>query len=383
MNIKNKHIIYFDNAASSFPKPNEVIKTVSRSLRNNTANAGRSGHFLSIQAASAIYQCREKIKEFVNSESSERICFTKNATEAINTALFGTLNDGDHVLCSDREHNSVARVLCQLESRNVKYDTFTVYPNDDEKTIDDIKNKLKENTKMICAMSASNLTGVILPIKKIGDLCYKNKLIFMVDASQSIGYQPLDMQAMHIDLLAASAHKGLLGIQGLGFLAISDNVNVKPFMYGGTGANSMELTQPAIYPERLESGTLNLVAIEALNTSLDYINKNGQNKLYQREMSLRKNMIEKLRNMKDIILYEDYENTLPILLFNIRDVSSNEVENYLSDNGICVRSGLHCSPLAHKAIGTIETGGVRISFGCFNKIKQVEKFCDVLNKITK
>lgn len=248
MNKQNKHIIYFDNAASSFPKPDEVIKTVSRSLRSNTANAGRSGHILSIQAASAIYQCREKIKEFINAKNSERICFTKNATEAINTALLGTLNDGDHVLCSDREHNSVARVLYQLENRNVKYDTFTVYPNEDDKTIDDIKKKIKANTKMICAMSASNLTGVILPIKQIGDLCFENKLLFMVDASQSIGYLPLDMQTMHIDLLAASAHKGLLGIQGLGFLAISDNLNIRPLMYGGTGANSMELTQPEFYP---------------------------------------------------------------------------------------------------------------------------------------
>lgn len=373
-------MIYLDNAASSFPKPKSVIKVISKSLKDNTANPGRSGHFLSEQAAHRVYLQRAKAAQFFGC-AEENVIFTLNATHSINTALKGVLHSGDHVVISDLEHNSVLRPLVWLRDNiGISFDVVKTDLYDDEKTVKAFDAMIKPQTKLVFCTHASNVTGKILPVDKIGLLCKEKGCFFFTDASQTAGF----ILPNNYDILCTSGHKGLYGPQGTGLMIIK-NTNVLPItsiLQGGTGSNSLDYNQPDILPESLESGTLNTPGILGLGAGIDFVNKN-QKKIITREKLLLTEGIRLLSKLPDITIYSNNENNTPLFSFNVSNTNSDTVTEYLNINKICVRGGYHCAALAHEKLGTIKIGAVRVSIGAFNKMEEIEKFIYTLKKYIK
>jgi cysteine desulfurase family protein len=373
-------MIYLDNAASSFPKPKAVIKAIYRSLKTNTANPGRSGHFLSAQAARSVYLQRVAAAGYFGCKE-ENVIFTLNATHSINTALKGILKSGDRVLISDLEHNSVLRPLVWMkENSGISFEVVKTDLYDDEKTVKAFEEKITPDTRLVFCTHASNVTGKILPVDKIGLLCKSKGCLFFTDASQTAGF----VLPENYDILCTSGHKGLYGPQGTGLLIIknTDILTLTPVMQGGTGTNSLDYNQPDILPESLESGTLNTPGIIGLGTGIRYVMKN-HDKLVSREKQLFDEGLRMLSALPGIILYSGTGNSTPMLSFNVKGVHSDEVTEYLNDNGICVRGGFHCAVLAHEKLQTEKTGIVRASIGAFNNIREIEEFICILNKFIK
>jgi len=371
-------MIYFDNAATTGKKPQQVIKTVNKALEMYCANPGRSGHTLSVKTAEAVYKVREKVATFFGSTGPENVCFTLNCTHSINCVLKGVLKKGDHVIVSSLEHNAVMR---PLKKTGVNYDVAEVSLTDDNETLLNIQRKIKPNTKLVFCTGASNVLGKMLPIKAIGALCRKKRILFAVDAAQTAGVVPINMKEMDIDYLCIAPHKGLYAPMGLGILICEKGID-NTIIEGGTGTNSIEMKQPDILPERLESGTLNVPAILGVGAGIDYIKKIGLNNIYDSEIKLIKTLYNGLKNNPAAVLYtpEPWKyGYAPVLSFNVADLQSNETAQYLSDNGIAVRGGLHCAPSAHSVIGTLEGGTVRVSVATFNTVAEIDKLLRVLS----
>ncbi len=371
-------MIYFDNAATSGTKPQSVIEAVSIALKNYSANPGRSGHKESVKAAEAVFNVREKIADFFNSSGPQNIVFTLNCTHSINCVLKGVLNKGDHVIVSSLEHNAVIRPLTKIKCN---YTVATVSDTNDEITVENFKKSIKPNTKLIFCTGASNVTGKILPIEKIGKLCREKGILFGVDAAQTAGVLEIDMKKMNIDFLCIAPHKGLYAPMGIGIL-ICERYIPNTIIEGGTGSNSLQTVQPLELPERLESGTLNLPAVLGVGAGIDFIKKTTLSKLYKHEMELIQSIYNGLVKNKNILLYTPYPKTYsfaPVLSFNFKDKSSDEIAEHLSDNGIAVRAGYHCAPSAHKQLGTLDTGTVRVAVSGFNNKNEVAKFLKVIN----
>lgn len=369
----NKDIIYFDNAASSFPKPKAVIDAVYRSLNSNTSNPGRSGHILSFEASEKIFKTRALISEFFDCEI-EGVIFTKNATEALNLLFNGILKDGDHVIISDLEHNSVLRPLVNLKNRGVSFDVA-----DSDDLENSVNTLIKDNTKLIFITAASNVTGQLLPFENISKIAKEKNVLFGVDASQAAGHIPIKMKNMGIDYLCTAGHKGLFGIQGTGLLLINSEP-VSPLIFGGTGTDSLLEEQPTYLPEGLESGTLNTPGIISLKAGIEYIQRHKNIPDY--EKFLVKYTINKLKELDFVKLYSTAE-SINVISFNINDEDSENVSTFLNENGICVRGGYHCSLLAHKKLKTTDKGTVRISFSSFNNSEEVDFFVKTLKKYKK
>lgn len=369
-------MIYFDNAATTGKKPQSVINTVSKSLREYAANPGRSGHAMSLKASMAVYSAREKIADFFGASGAENVVFTLNCTHSINYVLKGLLKAGDRVLISSVEHNAVMRPLIKL---GVNFDVAKVSFNDDE-TFAEFERKLKSDTKLVICTGASNVFGKTLPIKRIGDLCRKNNVLFAVDAAQIAGVLPINMGEMNIDFLCVAPHKSLYAPMGIGVLICEKPIE-NTLIEGGTGTNSIEFVQPTSLPERLESGTVNLPGIMGVAAGIDHIKKIGQKRLYDYEINLCRHLYNGVSAFNWVELYTPVPTInqfVPVVSFNLKGIPSTVAAQKLSDAGIAVRGGLHCAPTAHKQLGTLETGTVRVSVSTFNNLQEVDYLISVV-----
>lgn len=376
-------MIYLDNGATTFPKPKVVTDKIMECYLGYAGNPGRSGHKLAMKMDLEIYETREKICKLINGTEVLNVIFTFNATDSLNLAIKGVLEEGDHVITTSMEHNSVLRPLNQLRKEG-KIELSIVYA-DDKGYIDPKKifEALTPNTKMIVTTHMSNVFGTIVDIKAIGDFCKENNILYLVDASQSIGVLDIDVQEMNIDLLAFPGHKALFGPMGTGALYIKEGIIVKPLKEGGTGSYSHSIDQPDLYPDSLESGTPNGVGIIALGKGIDFINEVGLENIRNHEMSLKNHFIELLKDNEDVILYGTLDDRQgAVVSLNVKDMDSSEISYILSDEfDIYTRPGFHCAPLAHKTMGTEELGAIRFSFGYYNTLEEIEKTVEALLNI--
>lgn len=376
-------MIYFDNSATTFPKPINVAQQMFNAAKYYSFNSGRGGYRQSLTAAEKIYNVREKIGNMF-SFKSENIIFTKNCTEALNAAIKGSIKKGDHVIISSLEHNSVSRVVNKLHQNGVIDYDIADFSFDDKETVENFAKLIKRNTSLIICMHSSNVFGVVFPIEKIGNLCKSSNIRFIVDAAQGAGSADINAKRDNIDILCSAGHKGLYGPMGTGFMALSENVELATIMEGGTGSGSISLEQPNFTPDRFEVGTLNNPGIISLGCGIDFVNSKGIDNIYSHEFGLSKHVYNELAKIDGVHLYTPIPQKykfMPIVSFNVRDYSSEKTAAYLADNDICVRAGFHCSPLAHKHFGTLSTGTVRMSIGYFNNIKECTRFINVVKKL--
>ena len=376
-------MIYFDNGATTFPKPILVKKAAEEYFYKYGGNPGRAGHSLSVKTSEKIFEVRTKLKDMFGAKSEENVIFTANCTDSCNMVINGYLKKGDHVVISDLEHNAVARPVYRLYKEGlISYDVAETFGNTD-KTVENIKAKIKDNTKLVITTHASNVLGMVLPIRKIGELCHEKNILYMVDAAQSGGLLPINIALDNIDFLCLAGHKSLLGAAGVGVLITDKGELLRPSRVGGTGSMSFSLNCPDFTPDRLECGTLNTLGIICLGGGMDYINSIGMDKIYKNEIKLAQALYEKISQNKNLAIYSDYpenENSMPMVTFNLKGVYSEELCERLNERGFCLRGGLHCSPLAHKKVNTTDMGAVRAVIGPFNNLEDVSKLGRILEK---
>ena len=380
-------MIYLDNAATSFPKPVATVKEVVRCMTQYCGNPGRGGHSLSLEAAKKVFECRCEAAELIGSPDPEGIVFTQNTTHALNLVIKGLFRAGDHVIISDMDHNSVLRPLARLAADGViEYSVFPTRTLDQNRSPSlicaGIARRMKPNTRAVICSHASNVCSMSLPLERIGAFCKKHGLYFIVDAAQSAGHLPINMEKMNIDALCAPSHKALYGPQGAGFAALAPTLRQKlnTLTEGGNGVNSFELFMPDSSPERYEAGTLPTPSIAGLCEGIKHVKSIGVSAINEYESELYIYARELLSNTRGITVYAP-DHVGSVLLFNKEGKSSEELARTLNEYGICTRGGFHCSPLAHKTLGTDESGAVRISFGIFNKKSEIEALAKALNEI--
>lgn len=376
-------MIYLDNGATTFPKPKGMLIAMNDCIGRYCGNPGRSGHFMSMKTGEEVYKSRRAIGELFHINDCSRIIFTINATEALNLGIKGVLNSGDHAITTTMEHNSVIRPLKAMESQGVE--TSIVRCNKDGTLdINNLKNEIKDNTKLIICTHASNVTGTIMPISEIGRIAKREGIIFMVDGAQSAGCLSIDVETMNIDMLALPGHKGLLGPLGTGLLYVKEGIDLKPLKEGGTGTNSKELIQPCEFPEGYESGTVNAPGIIGLGYSAKFISRLGIQNIRSYEDNLIYPLDSSLRNMKGVTVYgpSDCIRKTGIVSFNVNRLSCEDVSDRLNrEYGIASRAGFHCAGLAHRTIGTYDIGAVRLSVGPFNTKREIEFAIKAIHQI--
>lgn len=376
-------MIYLDNAASSWPKPDRVGEEMMRCLQEYGANPGRGSHRIGQTASRALFKVRRSLSKFFGADGPENFIFTQNATEALNLAIKGYLKPGDHVITTYFEHNSVRRPLEFMKNQGVEV-TYVSMDENYEIPLEKIIAAKKNNTKLVVVSHASNVTGSLVDLKPIGKWTREHAIRFLVDASQTAGVFPIHIEDSYIDMLAVTGHKGLLGPQGTGFLYLSPNVDLIPLMHGGTGGSSELIDQPPDRPERYESGTRNVVGIVGMGAGLSYIEEKGIDSIADQESKLTSILINELQTIKRIELIGPKSNRkrAPIISFNVDGMEASEV-GFLLDKqfDIAVRTGLHCAPLAHENLGTNGTGAVRVSHGCFTTEIEIEEFIEAMREI--
>lgn len=377
-------MIYFDNAATTWPKPESVYEAVDQCMRNKGANPSRSGHLMALLAGQIVLDTRVQIAEFFNIADPLQVVFTPNATEALNLGLKGVLKPGDHVITSSLEHNAVTRPLEKLRTQGVevtKLQTSVV----EGLLPQQVEAAIQKNTKLIVISHASNVIGVIQPILQIGKIAQEKEVLFMVDSAQTAGSIPIDVLAMGIDLLVFAGHKGLLGPQGTGGLYLREDLQLDTLKEGGTGANSEDPYQPDESPERYESGTLNTPGIAGLGAGIEFINKEGIEKIREKESKLTKQLLMGLEKIPSVIIYgpDHSVERAPVVSINLEGREPSEV-SYLLDKlyGIATRPGLHCAPDAHRTLGTFRQGTVRLSLGYFNTSQEVDRCIEAISRIS-
>ncbi len=365
-------MIYLDNAATTFPKPSSVTEAVARCISEYCGNPGRGAHALALASAERIYECRESLAAFLGLQAPERIVFCTNTTHALNLAINGLLTPHSHVLLSELDHNATRRPICALaKQRNVCYDVFPVLGCSTEEILQGISSRIRPETVALICTHTSNVCSVTLPVTEIGILCHARGLLFILDAAQSAGHLPIDMKAMHVTALAAPAHKGFMGIQGAGVLALGENVLLSPLLYGGSGIDSLSPDMPHSLPERLEAGTLPTPAIVGLSAGLAFLRQRGIAQIALEEQSLFLAARDRLESLPGVrVLARDAVGA--VLSFVREGYDATAIAATLASQGICVRAGLHCAPLAHHALGTLQGGAVRLSFGPFNTIAELD-----------
>lgn len=363
-------MIYFDNAATSLPKPPAVGQAVLEAI-NTFGGAGRGGHPASLAAARCIFQARKVVADLLGS-SVDQTAFTANATESLNIAIFGLLTQEDHVITTALEHNSVLRPLYKLRSQGMG---LSILGADQKGNLDyeGLSRSLRPNSKAVVCTHASNLTGTLTNLDFIADFCKENGLLMIVDASQTAGVFPIDMDKLGIDVLCFTGHKGLLGPQGTGGLCVRKGLAVMPFKVGGSGLHSYLETHPTDMPEALEAGTVNAHGIAGLLAGVEYIRRVGMDTIRNRELEFAKLFRQGISAIPGVRIYGDPDIPhAPIVTLNIGSMASGEVGDRLANfYNICVRAGAHCAPLAHLALGTREQGAVRFSFSSFNTVEEV------------
>jgi len=377
---------YLDNAATSWPKPESVYQTMDEFLRKKGGNPGRGSHSMAVAARETVEETRLLIARFINASEVERVIFTLNCTEALNLGLKGLLRPGDHVITSCIGHNSVVRPLRKLEQQGVKITRLPPCPETGVMSLHDIEEAITQETKLVVVTHASNVTGTIQPIEEYAVVARKYDLIFMVDAAQTAGKYPIDVQASNIDLLAFSGHKGLFGPPGTGVLYVGNRVGLDPLREGGTGSYSEQEEQPYLLPDRYESGTINSVGISGLGAGLRYIFSEGLERISAHGQYLIDRLIEGLANVPKVRLYgaKDRSKQAPIVSLNIEGYEPGEVGAILDQAfDVKVRAGLHCAPGAHRTLGTFPLGTVRLSPGYFNTKEEIDLTVHALEKIAK
>lgn len=380
--------VYLDNASTSFPKPQIVNDSIYNYLTNIGGNSGRSNHSNALESNRYVYMAREKIASFFNYNKIENVIFTNNITTSLNILVNGILKPGDHVITTSMEHNAVIRPLYYLKE-NINIDLDIVSANNNGIIdVENIKDKIKPQTKLIIITHASNVTGSIQPIKEIGKLCMKNNIFFILDSAQSAGVLSIDFKELGLNALAFTGHKSLLGPQGIGGFIIDDKLNeiCSPYILGGTGSLSHSLIQPDFLPDKFESGTLNIPGIVGLYEAIKFIENEGLTTICKHNKKLRKKLINELSNMPNYNIYGDLSssNGTSCVSISHSKIDISELSYILDFNyGISNRSGLHCAPLAHQTIGTFPNGTVRLSIGYFNTLKEINYTIDALNKIDK
>lgn len=366
-------MIYLDNAATTMHKPQEVIDAVVTAM-GSMGNAGRGAHAASLGASRTVFETRERLANFFHAENPKQIAFTGNSTESLNIALKGTLNPGDHVISTVLEHNSVLRPLYALEEQGVEV-TFLNSNLQGMIDYDDFEKAVKDNTRMIVCTHGSNLTGNLLDIKRIGKITKKHGLLFVVDASQTAGVFPIDVQEMQIDILCFTGHKGLLGPQGTGGMYVREGLAVRPLKVGGSGVQTYNKKHPAEMPTALEAGTLNGHGIAGLDAAIGYLEKEGIDNIRAREQELMWKFYNGVKDIPSVKVYGDFSGAerCAVVSLNIGEYDSSEVsDELLMTYGISTRAGGHCAPLMHEALGTVEQGAVRFSFSHYNTDEEVE-----------
>lgn len=376
-------MIYLDNAATSLQKPKEVEEAMIHAL-HTMGNPGRGAHDATLQAGRCVYQVREQLAQLFHAESAECIAFTSNATEALNTAIQGLFQKGDHVITTVCEHNSVLRPLYRLQKQGVE---ISFLPADAQGILD--YNKLhaliKENTKAVIVTHASNLTGNITDLERIKKEILQKKILLLVDGSQTAGILPVDVQQIGIDVFCFTGHKGLMGPQGTGGLYVRPGVKVNPLKVGGSGIHSFDHEHPAAMPEHLEAGTLNVHGIAGLGGALHYLNQIGSESIIHREQYLIKRLEDQIRDIPGIHLYGNPDNSqrVGILSFNMGNEDSAYVADWLfEEHGIAVRAGAHCAPLMHETLGTKMQGAVRISVSHKNTEEEIDATAKALIELS-
>lgn len=376
-------MIYFDNAATTFPKPPCVVKAVNEALLRYGANPGRSGHDLSLQTAQKVFECRERVGKLFHCQP-EQVIFTKNCTESINAAIKGIVRPGDHVIISDLEHNAVYRVVESLRRQGIiQYDVAPVFA-DDQKTLWHFEHLLRSNTRLIACTHGSNVFGFCVPIEQIGLMARRRGIFMLVDAAQTAGLLDYDLRRMPIDYLCMPGHKGLYGPAGTGILIVNTEHLPDPLCEGGTGSLSMEPTMPDFLPDRLESGTVNTSGIIGLSAGVGFVLQNTPKKLYLHEMQLCDYLYQKLCGIRGVTLYSDRPcigRNLPLIALNLKNINPEMAAEALNRHHIAVRAGFHCAALAHQKMGTDRYGTIRVSLGAFNHKNEADAFCMAVKHI--
>lgn len=375
-------MIYFDNAATSLQKPEAVIEAVAEAMKS-LGNASRGAHSAALGSNRMVYETRELLAELFHIDDPSRIAFTMNATESLNIAIAGIFRPEDHVITTVMEHNSVLRPLYRMEESGTEL-SFLQADKKGNISYEELENAIRSNTRAVICTHASNLTGNVLDLEKIGEICKKHRLLFLVDASQTAGIIPIDVQKMKISVLCFTGHKGLLGPQGTGGIYVAPEINIRPLVVGGSGVQSYLRTQPDEMPARLEAGTLNAHGIAGLHAAVSYIIEKGVEQIYQEEHEKTDYFYRMIRSIPDIHIYGDPEAELhaPIIALNIGDYDSAQVADELMETyGIATRAGAHCAPLMHQALGTQKQGAVRFSFSQFNTRKELDAGIQALSEL--
>ena len=366
-------MIYMDNAATTMQKPKEVVRAVAAAMES-MGNAGRGAHGASLSASRTVYDTRELLCRFFNGTSPRQIVFTANSTESLNIAIKGVLNPGDHVVTTVMEHNSVLRPLFEMEEKGVE---LTFVKADERGVMDlaDLEAAIRPDTKAVVCTNGSNLTGNYVDIEAVGAIAAKYNVLFIVDASQTAGVFPIDVQKMHIDILCFTGHKSLLGPQGTGGMYVREGLEVRPLLSGGSGVQTYSKTHPKEMPTALEAGTLNGHGIAGLHAAVEYLMSEGIDKIRTREQELMWRFYEGVKDIPNVKVYGDFstKNRCPIVTLNIGAYDSSEVgDALLMDYDISIRPGAHCAPLMHEALGTVGQGAVRFSFSHYNTEEEVD-----------
>ena len=366
-------MIYLDNAATTLRKPQPVIDAVVAAM-TTLGNSARGTHDGSLSASRIIYGTREKLADFFGCPRPDHVVFTCNSTEALNTAICGLLNPGDHVISTDLEHNSVLRPLYRMEAERNASLSFVPADRHGNLNYGDFARLIRPETRAIVCTHASNLTGNAVDIGRVGEIAHAHGLTFIVDASQTAGVLPIDMAAQHIDILCFTGHKSLMGPQGTGGLCLGERVNLRPWKVGGTGVQTYSRSQPEQLPTLLEAGTLNGHGIAGLSAALDYIRKVGMDTIREKEEALMRRFYAGVSAIPGVTVYGNFAAPrTAVAALNIRDYDSGEVADALSqDYGIATRPGAHCAPRMHRALGTEHQGAVRFSFGWFNTEAEID-----------
>lgn len=376
-------MIYFDNAATTFPKPESVIEKTIDFMRTKAANPGRSGHKMALEAGRVLFEARLEIAQLMNIENPMNVVFTKNATESINIGIKGYAKEGMHIISSGMEHNSVSRPIVALETQGISH-TFVRCDREGFLDLEELENSFTDKTGLVAVTHASNVTGTVNDIMKIGAICKAHNVPLLVDCAQSAGVFDIDVQKMNIAILCAPGHKSLYGPMGTGFIYVREDISLRPLMQGGSGSKSESLIHPDIMPDKLESGTANAVGIAGLLEGIRYIQHIGISNIRQHEQELVELCIKGLKQYKNVKIYgpEDFTKRCGVVSFNIGNAPSTDISYILdSEFDIEVRSGLHCAALSHQTLETVDQGVIRASFSYFNTKQEVEEFVKIIGQI--
>lgn len=380
-------MIYLDNAATSFPKPPEVVAEITRCMTEYCGNPGRGSHKLAFAAAEKIYDCRVTLCDFFSADSPENVVFCQNATHALNIAILSLAREGAHFICSDSEHNSVRRPLEYLvRERGCSYSLFNSHVTDPnrspQKICRSIASLIRPETVAVISTACPNICSAKMPLVEIGELCRQSGLHFIVDGAQGAGHFDINIKRSNISALAIPGHKGLFGPQGSGALILSNDFPARSLTYGGSGTASLDAEMPRELPERLEAGTLSTPAIAGLEAGVAVLKAYGINSIEAHENMLFHKTMRLLTEIRGVTVYAPHQ-AGSVISFNIDGIPSDRVANLLSDRDICVRGGFHCNPLAHKVLGSDRSGSVRASFSPFNTADNVIALADAVRDIAR